>query len=125
LDCCCKGHKNRGIQGPVGIYDTITTRDYCDGILSTHRTPLEQAHQDARRKDILQEAVAHLTGSQSYQDQLKAIAAEGMDDDRSAGTGDNQDYGAGSGWDFEDDDADEDLKMPAKTTKKLPHRHES
>jgi hypothetical protein len=123
LECCCKGHKSGESQGPVGIYDTITTRNYCDGILSTHRTALEQAHQNARRKDLLQEAAAQLTGSQAYQAQLDAIAAEeGMDDDASVGTGDgdNQDHGAGSGWDFESEDEDEDVKMPARTSKKLP-----
>jgi hypothetical protein len=68
----------------------------------------------------LHEAAAQLTGSQAYQAQLDAIAAEGLDDEGSVETDDGHNQGAGSGWDFESEDEDDDVKIPARTSKKLP-----
>jgi len=38
IDCSRKGHKRTTDQGKPGIYDTIKTLHYVDGILGTHRT---------------------------------------------------------------------------------------
>jgi hypothetical protein len=46
-DCKCNGHKQITKQGDPGVYNTMKTLNYVDGILSTFRTLGEQQSMDA------------------------------------------------------------------------------
>ena len=73
-DCSRKHHKRSEDRGRVGIYDTITTRIYVDGILASYRTCREQEGCEAEHRNLVNEATAQLTGSRTYQEQLKVAA---------------------------------------------------
>ena len=79
-DCIRKGHRHMDKQGQEGVYDTIKTLTYVDGLLHTWRTRSEQAVWDAENKAILDEATGCLIESKAYRDQLWQVEAEMTED---------------------------------------------
>jgi hypothetical protein len=75
-DCSRKGHKKEIEQGEPGVYNTVKTHHYVDGILSTHRTVNQEKEYDAVQKAHLLKVTSQLTGTKTYQDQLKAMEQE-------------------------------------------------
>ena len=55
-------------QGKPGVYDTIKTLNYVNGILSTYRTLDEHKKEELACKILLDEAMSQLTGTKSYQE---------------------------------------------------------
>ena len=105
MDCSRKHHKKSPDRGLPGVYDTIKTRTYVDGILGTYRTTSDQEDREAEYRKLVDEATAQLTGSKTYQAQIQAAAAELGE------TGGNQNSHNGTpesgvlvdGWDFDSD----------------------
>jgi len=106
MDCSRKHHKKSPDRGLPGIYDTIRTRIYVDGILSTYRSTSEQEDRDAKDKKLMDEATEELTGSRAYQMQLQATLAElgepGGTPNSLTGTPDSGVQV--EGWDFDSDE---------------------
>jgi hypothetical protein len=75
-DCKRSGHKHLTTQGDPGVYDTVKTLNYVDGILSTFQTLDNQKKTDATRKASLEEVTAELTGSKFYQRKMLALERE-------------------------------------------------
>jgi hypothetical protein len=108
-DCNRKGHKKTTERGLPGVYDTIKTLHYVDGIQSTHRTLEVEQQREAEQKAILLSLTGRLTDSTAYKASLKAVASE-LDIEGDEGTeGDKA-------WDDCIDEAE--LKMPASNKPK-------
>jgi hypothetical protein len=117
-DCKRSGHKKSVEQGKPGVYDTVKTLNYVDGILSTHRTIGDQKKIDATQKAILAEVTSHLTSSKSYQDRLRAMDNELDAEERYHGGKDNEaeeDNLPAEEWD--DRIPDGDLSLTSKIMK--------
>ena len=88
-----------------GIYDTINTRIYVDGILASYRTVAEQEGCEAEHRNLVNEATAQLTGSRTYQEQLKVAASERTK--AMSRRVPQSESGSNEGWDFDSDDDEE------------------
>ena len=108
MDCSRKHHKKSPDRGLPGVYDTIKTRIYVDGILHTYRTTSEQEASDVEYKKLVNEATEQLTGSRTYREQLQAAEAEleegGNGHDSSNGTPESGVHVNIDGWNFDSDD---------------------
>ena len=107
-ECSRKYHKKCSDRGLTGVYDTITTRIYVDGILSSYRTTREQEDREEEYRKLVGEATEQLTGSKVYQEQLKAAASEvGKDSsDRTSTTGTPESGVQVNGWNFDSNEED-------------------
>jgi hypothetical protein len=116
-DCKRSGHKRITKQGDPGVYDTIKTLNYVDGILSTFRTLDEQKRSDAARKASLKEVTAELTGSKLYQRKMLALEREFEEHEGTSNQDDGDEPDDGklepeSEWD--DHIPEEELKLTGK-----------
>jgi hypothetical protein len=63
-------------ESMTGVYDTVKTLNYVDGILSTFWMLDDQKKGDAACKASLEEVTAELTGSKFYQQKMLALERE-------------------------------------------------
>jgi hypothetical protein len=118
-DCKRNGHKWGTDLGDPGMYETIKTQNYVDGILSSYCSLEEQKKLDIKHKAMLDEVASQLTGSKNYQQRLKAAEDElylayAGGKGRSDGMTDEEE--AGDEWD--DNIEEEELKLPTQEVKR-------
>jgi hypothetical protein len=115
--CKRNGHKRLTEEGAPGVYDTIKTANYVDGILSSHRTLGQQEQIEAHQKSILADVKSRLTSSTAYQERVKKAEDEIFSNllvkDSSEGLDEEVNPDA-----WNDDIPEDELKMPAKTKNK-------
>jgi hypothetical protein len=105
-------------KGRVGVYDTIKTANYVDGIIGTYRTLEAQEQIDAQQKAIIADVKSRLTGNREYQDRLRSMEDElyrgstKEDIETSVSTPTDAAWGDGI--------SEQDLKMPAKISSSTP-----
>jgi hypothetical protein len=75
-DCHHLGHNSIQEFGPTGMYETVKTSKYVNGLFGTYQSWEDDEAERAKAMAVQAEAIQCLTGAAKYQEQVKAIKEE-------------------------------------------------
>ena len=75
-DCRHLGHKSIQKFGPTGMYETVKTLKYVNGLFSFYKSQKEEEAEQAKAMAVQVEVIRCLMGAAKYQEQVKATKEE-------------------------------------------------